>query len=58
MRKKLMSGFLIKVFWIQDGDPSQNRGAAKMAFGEVNATLLSIPARSPDMNPIQMFFTL
>ena len=42
--------------WIQDGDPSQNCAAAKKAFQDVNAELLSIPARSPDVNPIENLF--
>ena len=43
--------------WIQDGDPSQNCAAAKKkTFQELNAELLSIPARSPDINPIENLF--
>ncbi len=44
-----------KVF-LQDGDPSQNSSAAMMAVCEIGATRLSIPARSPDLNPIENFF--
>ncbi len=44
-----------KVF-LQDGDPSQNSAAAMMAVCEIGATRLSIPARSPDLNPIENFF--
>ena len=44
--------------WIQDGDPSQNCAAAQNAFRDVNASLLSIPPRSPDMNPIETLFHL
>lgn len=44
--------------WIQDGDPSQNSYAAKMALKECDADLLSIPARSPDINPIENLFHL
>lgn len=44
--------------WIQDGDPRQNSAAAKCAMKEVNAHLLSIPPRSPDLNPIENIFNL
>ena len=44
--------------WIQDGDPSQNCAAAKASFVELNAQLLSIPPRSPDINPIENLFHL
>lgn len=42
--------------WIQDGDPSQNSGKAKAAFQEICADLLSIPPRSPELNPIENVF--
>ena len=38
--------------WIQDGDPSQNSKQAKEVMKELNSELLSIPRRSPDLNPI------
>ena len=46
--------------WIQDGNPSQNYAAARNAFRfrDVNASMLSIPPRSPDMNPIKTLFNL
>ena len=44
--------------WLQDGDPSQNSASAKEAMKSVRAQLLSIPARSPDLNPIENFFHL
>lgn len=42
--------------WVQDGDPSQNSKKAKDAMREVKANLLSIPPRSPDINPIENIF--
>jgi len=42
--------------WIQDGDPSQNSAKARQAMTRVNAELLHIPPRSPDLNPIENFF--
>ena len=42
--------------WIQDGDPSQNSKQAKEVMKELNSELLSIPPRSPDLNPIENFF--
>ena len=44
--------------WVQDGDPCQNSGTAKAAMERVNATLFKIPARSPDLNPIENFFNI
>ena len=44
--------------WIQDGDPSQNSKLAKDAMVAVNAQLLQIPPRSPDINPIENIFHL
>jgi hypothetical protein len=44
--------------WIQDGDPSQNSKIAQCAMKDVNAKLLSIPPRSPDINPIENVFHL
>ena len=43
---------------IKDGDPSQNSYAAKMALKGCDADLLSIPARSADINPIENLFHL
>lgn len=42
--------------WIQDGDPSQNSAKAKIEFQELDARLLQIPPRSPDLNPIENVF--
>ncbi|XP_028408796.1 uncharacterized protein LOC114531371 [Dendronephthya gigantea] len=44
--------------WLQDGDPSQNSAAAKMAMKSVGAKLLAIPPHSPDINPIENLFHL
>ena len=44
--------------WIQDGDPCQNSYAAKTALWEIGSELLSIPPRSPDINPIENLFHL
>ena len=44
--------------WIQDGDPSQNSARAKRAMARANAVLLSIPPRSPNINPIENMFHL
>ena len=44
--------------WLQDGDPSQNSALAKKAMKQVNSELLSIPARSPDINPIENLFAV
>ena len=44
--------------WIQDGDPSQNSALARCSWLALGAELLSIPPRSPDINPIENFFKL
>ena len=44
--------------FIQDGDPSQNSKLAKIEMGKLNVIQLPIPARSPDMNPIENVFHL
>lgn len=44
--------------WIQDGDPSQNCKTARTAWENLGANLISIPARSPDLNPIENVFNL
>ena len=44
--------------WIQDGDPSQNSALAKAEMLKLNSNLVSIPARSPDLNPIENVFHL
>ena len=45
-------------YFIQDNDPSQNSAAAKEALKEVKAYQFKIPARSPDLNPIENMFHL
>lgn len=44
--------------FIQDNDPSQNSAKARKALQEVGAKLFVIPARSPDVNPIENVFHL
>lgn len=44
--------------FLQDGDPRQNSKKAKDAMDEVGCRLFSIPARSPDINPIENIFHL
>ena len=44
--------------WVQDGDPCQNSKRAMVAMETTGATLLKIPPRSPDLNPIENFFHL
>ena len=46
-----------KVF-LQDGDPRQNSVAAKKALTKCGYECQSIPARSPDVNPIENVFHL
>ena len=40
----------------QDGHPSQNSVKARSAWDEVGARKFTIPARSPDLNPIENIF--
>ena len=42
--------------FLQDGDPSQNSRKAQEAMHDVHARKFSIPARSPDLNPIENVF--
>ena len=44
--------------FLQDGDPSQNSAAACSAMVDVGIELFKIPARSPDLNPIENIFHL
>jgi len=44
--------------FLQDGDPSQNSAVARDAMDSVNCKLFKIPARSPDLNPIENIFHL
>ena len=43
--------------WLQDGDPSQNSAKARKALGRVDAQMVHIPPRSPDLNPIENIFS-
>ncbi len=42
--------------FIQDGDPSQNSKVVRESMQRCRAELLAIPARSPDINPIENIF--
>ncbi len=42
--------------FLQDGDPSQNSRKAQDAMSRVGARKFTIPARSPDLNPIENIF--
>ena len=42
--------------FLQDGDPRQNSRVAMNALGEVGGRKFAIPARSPDLNPIENIF--
>ena len=44
--------------FLMDGCPRQNSKIAKKAFAAVGGVLFPIPARSPDLNPIENFFHL
>ena len=44
--------------FLQDGDPSQNSVKARSAWDEVGARKFTIPARSPDLNPIENIFPI
>ena len=44
--------------FIQDGDPSQNSCMASTAWRKLGAKLISIPARSPDINCIENIFNI
>ncbi len=43
-------------FFLQDGDPSQNSKLARDSMNKCGAVLLTIPPRSPDINPIENVF--
>lgn len=45
-------------YFVQDGDPSQNSCVANKALERAKAKLFPIPARSPDLNPIENVFHL
>ena len=44
--------------FLQDGCPSQNSKVAKRAIDGTSAKMFAIPARSPDLNPIENIFHL
>ena len=44
--------------WIQDGDPSQNSALARAAMQRAHSNLIKLPARSPDLNPIENIFPI
>ena len=46
------------MLFLQDGVPSQNSAVAKSAFEFIGCKVFSIPARSPDMNPIENLFNI
>ena len=46
------------MLWLQDGDPSQKSAAVKKVLKSIKVELFSIPARSPDLNPIENLFHL
>ena len=43
---------------LQDGDPTQNSKKAMKAFKRIGASVFNIPARSPDLNPIENLFNM
>lgn len=44
--------------FLQDGDPKQNSGVAREAWLKLGCEMFAIPARSPDLNPIENIFHL
>ena len=42
--------------FVMDNDPSETSAKTKRALCTVNATMLTIPPRSPDLNPIENIF--
>lgn len=44
--------------FLQDGDPRQNSARARATIGRRGYEVFSIPARSPDLNPIENMFNL
>lgn len=41
---------------LQDGDPVQKSKQAQLAYDKIGCKIFNIPARSPDMNPIENMF--
>eukprot|EP00111_Clytia_hemisphaerica_P016448 TCONS_00048723-protein len=63
IRKKFPVAFMLSINpkskrVLQDGCPVQNSRRAKRALEKLGAHLFCIPARSPDLNPIENFFHL
>jgi len=57
--KPIVNGKKSVHVWLQDGDKSQNSAEAKVAMHAMDANVVqSIPARSPDLNPIENMFHL
>ena len=48
----------VLVSFLMDNDPSQTSKAAQKAMENIEAKFLKIPARSPDLNPIENTFHL
>ena len=44
--------------FLQDGDPKQNSKVAQEAWTKLGCKMFGIPARSPDLNPIENIFHL
>ena len=44
--------------FVQDGCPVLNSGAVKDAYNDMGYEVISIPARSPDLNPVENIFNL
>ena len=44
--------------FLQDGDPSKNSSVDRQAMDSIGCRLFSIPARSPNLNPIENIFLL
>ena len=44
--------------FLQDGDPKQNRAVARNIISRRGYNIFSIPARSPDLNPIENMFNI
>lgn len=42
--------------WLQDGDPRQNSKVARQSWERLGCKMFGIPARSPDLNPIENIF--
>ncbi len=52
LKKTVVASFLM------DNDPSQTSKAARKAMENIDAKFFKIPARSPDLNPIENTFHL